>query len=416
MPEADAANIKEFLDLLWPGLSGQYAVFWIRNGDRKYHIQYPISAVRYDELARLAEHADVYHRVTPLLRPAGRTESGGQSRGTAKDPMILPGLWIDVEYRTAGEYGIHAADNLAPQEDVLAWLQTVSPRPTLVVHSGHGYHAYCLLQQPGAIERPEHIATAAALERAFCAYMTARAAEAGITAGVDSAATDLARVLRPAGTINRKGTPVPVTVVWSDGPRYTIQDLLALTGTSVAAAQTVAAGEAAHEAKGPDDWLAAALYGPVVQGTRHTTMVRLAGWLLSHGASQEAALGVLRRWSQTACDPAWPESDLWKIDKAVGEFAAKKNVESLPEPTDPGEDKIVTIPVRTRTKLNSSRPWAGVRDLWTLGFAPGEILFLLQEIAGVQGWEASQAEEEYRRSAWWWKRKKQLRGAEVAGK
>jgi energy-coupling factor transporter ATP-binding protein EcfA2 len=80
-----------------------------------------------------------------------------------------------------------------------------------VIGSGHGFQVWWLFREPWILESVEERERAAALLRRFQATMRAHAA---IRGWVIDSTYDLARVLRPPGTINRKPglLPIPVTL------------------------------------------------------------------------------------------------------------------------------------------------------------------------------------------------------------
>lgn len=156
----------------------------------------------------------------------GLAEAPATGRGKATDVVGLPALFIDAD--TAD--GAHAAssDGLPhPTRAQVAEMLASTPwgPPSLVVNSGGGVHAYWAtyeLLDPNAAEGRETLA-------AWDAWWTAEATSRGYAwdAGV---ARDAARVLRPAGTMNRKrgGEGVPVTIEDAQpGRRYDVDDIVA---------------------------------------------------------------------------------------------------------------------------------------------------------------------------------------------
>lgn len=84
--------------------------------------------------------------------------------------------------------------------------------PSMIVASGHGWHAYWALT-PG-----EPLTLFSAAQRALATYYQS-----------DPCIHDLPRVMRLPGYMNHKDPPQPVTVtVPADQPKRTIQDILAL--------------------------------------------------------------------------------------------------------------------------------------------------------------------------------------------
>ncbi len=77
--------------------------------------------------------------------------------------------------------------------EAIAALEQFEPRPTVIVHSGRGRHAYWQLSAPLGAEDIRRG------NRRLAHHL-----------GADMVATDPARILRPPGTLNHKSSPVPV--------------------------------------------------------------------------------------------------------------------------------------------------------------------------------------------------------------
>ena len=124
----------------------------------------------------------------------------------------IAGMWSDVDY--AGKN--HAKPRLPQtEEEALELVAAMPVRPTILVHSGHGLQAWWLFKKPWMFQNGER-EEAQALIRDWQGHMARLAKRRGWV--VDST-HDLARVMRLPGTVNNKAEPVPVRVIWSDGPR-----------------------------------------------------------------------------------------------------------------------------------------------------------------------------------------------------
>src|SRR5215207_242211 len=92
-------------------------------------------------------------------------------------------------------------------------LAEFKPVPSMIVHSGGGAHAYWELREPAAAAAAEPVLRrlAAALE-------------------ADKACAEVARVLRPPGSLNHKTQPArPVRLIGMTGARYSLDELAAGT-------------------------------------------------------------------------------------------------------------------------------------------------------------------------------------------
>jgi hypothetical protein len=135
---------------------------------------------------------------------------------------VMPGLYFDCDLAS----GSHAASALpATAAEALAFLHALPAKPSLIIHTGGGLHAYWLFETPVFLTTEGDRATMTQVLKEF-AYTLC---QAGKTHGWDlDALRDLARVLRPPGTINRKYDK-PVAGIQACDVRYTLADFDWLT-------------------------------------------------------------------------------------------------------------------------------------------------------------------------------------------
>ena len=140
-------------------------------------------------------------------------------RAKSADIVAIPALWVDIDI--AGD--AHAAKALPPDYISARALLPEMLDPSIVVHSGHGIHAYYLFRELLDTRTDEERSAAEDLLRRLQGAVRARAAEHGWH--VDSV-PDLCRVLRVPGTLNRKGGGAAPCVVaeYSEGLRYNAED------------------------------------------------------------------------------------------------------------------------------------------------------------------------------------------------
>jgi putative DNA primase/helicase len=157
----------------------------------------------------LAGHHDIYIGVG-LRHPSCVPDP--KRRGRSQDVYALPGLWIEFDHRD----GVHTATNLPTSSEVLAFIETLPIRFSLLIDSGGGMHCYLLFRELWILETPEQ-QQAAKLLRDFQYTIRQWAGRQGWH--VD-ATDDLARVLRPAGTLNHKGNDLrPISILRETGYR-----------------------------------------------------------------------------------------------------------------------------------------------------------------------------------------------------
>ena len=162
---------------------------------------------------------DIYTGVG-IAAPDAKVTSA--TRVTSVNVAGIPGLWADID--VAGP--VHKKPNLPPtEEDARGLLGKLPFAPTILVHSGHGLQGWWLFEEPWIFQSEEERYQAQALARWWHGKLAALFEERGWTL---DATHDLARVMRLPGTYNNKAKRVPVTVLSSDGPRVSVQELLDL--------------------------------------------------------------------------------------------------------------------------------------------------------------------------------------------
>jgi hypothetical protein len=206
--------IRQFVDLLYPPTSrlpeGARFSLWEMPTKKSYHYRLNDPELEIAAYALDREGHNVFCGVG--LR---RIDFGPFERGKKEDIVALPGFWADVDIRGLN----HAADNLPANvvDIVHGILAPFDWEPSAVVNSGGGIHAYWLFEQPllvgkeiGGVDRAE----VEEMSRAFQERLAMHARAAGWKWDMTA---DLPRVLRPVGTHNRKGDPVPVEFMGTPG-------------------------------------------------------------------------------------------------------------------------------------------------------------------------------------------------------
>lgn len=176
---------------------------------------------------------DAYYRVSPLVN----REYARGTRGTAEDSLGIPALFLDLD-TTDGVHKPFKGDQVEmvhPTREQALELAYAIAEPTLVVASGGGLHAYYRLDKPLVIPVVDQ-GGKAVIDRSsyeqqlllrFDAHATTVAHSRGY--GMDKGiASDTARILRPAGTVNFKNpeVPKPVTILrYNPEAQYTIAQI-----------------------------------------------------------------------------------------------------------------------------------------------------------------------------------------------
>jgi hypothetical protein len=200
-------DLTEFIHAIWGdrALSGRPArllQLWQLHGKQLHQLP-DVHGVE-----KFAGGRDVYMGATL----AGQRVAASR-RPQAADAAVMPGTWADIDIKPG------AAGSL---EEASAIANLLLP-PTMIVSSGHGLQAWWLLKQPWAFSSWQDQAAGATLSARWGGELRERAMREHM-ARLDSV-HDLARLMRPVGTINAKDTPVPVTVMLASGPRYDRREL-----------------------------------------------------------------------------------------------------------------------------------------------------------------------------------------------
>ena len=185
----------------------------------------------------LAPKHDVYFGVG-IRRKGLRKEQ----RGKKDDVIALPAFFADLD--VAGPN--HQANGkvyFADREALLAFADSLPLRPSLIVWSGGGAHLYWILKEPWLLADAAERDAADRQLKAWGAYLSTRAREAGVD--IDPV-QEIARVLRVPGSINHKnGGAEPVTVIASRlGLEFDVSDFDEWAIPEAAAAKNATAGTA----------------------------------------------------------------------------------------------------------------------------------------------------------------------------
>ena len=212
----------KFFNALWPaGIpAGHRLLLW--------SVTSKVSAW-FDDIGKAADYlardrnqqSDTYFG-TGVVSAETAQKAGTRSRGEARQRTAIPGLWIDLDVGTEGHKGKQLPPSL---DEALALLDEAQfGPPNVIVHTGHGVHAWYLFDEPWMFKNNADRTKAAVLVQRFQNAVQNRAQAHGWT--LDST-HDLARLLRAPGTVNHKdvaggGEPLPVWADFSDdAPRHT---------------------------------------------------------------------------------------------------------------------------------------------------------------------------------------------------
>jgi hypothetical protein len=190
----------------WLAGPGQFRSRWFRCADFDQAADFVVT-----QSARSDTYVGMGLR-HPACPPTGR--------GTSDDVYAIGSLWVEMDHNA----GTHATPNLPTPFQLIKFLQTLPWDFSLLIDSTGGYHGHLLLKELWVLDTPAERATAHLLLRRLQRTVQLAMATKGWHLDPTS---DLARVLRPAGTFNWKsGAPQPVTLFEHNPVRYNPSDLL----------------------------------------------------------------------------------------------------------------------------------------------------------------------------------------------
>lgn len=192
-----------------------------------------LSADNFEGLATAAQAAvearqDAYFSVCCV----GTDFVAARGRGKKPDYRCAVALWADLDVRSPAHKA--APETLPPTaEDAAALLEDVGIDPTLLVSSGHGLHAYFVLDAPVIFGAGGGLSAEGLHFAAVCEAFQGAIRDAAAKKGwhVDIVA-DVPRVLRVPGTMNFKITSDvrPVELLLDGGPRCSFGDIAEVLG------------------------------------------------------------------------------------------------------------------------------------------------------------------------------------------
>src|SRR5262245_49475810 len=186
----------EFLQALFGDRATAFMVLWWLSSRRALWV--PADQVAKAEVSWTSE--DLYftvalHDLQAALRASGQRDPA-LVRGSTESASAIPGLWVDVDVRGPAHTKTDLPPTFAAARDLLGRFPL---SPTVLVNSGHGFHAWWLFRELWTFGGPDDRSQAQRLARRFQATLQELAVERGWS--LDST-HDLARVLRLPGSFN----------------------------------------------------------------------------------------------------------------------------------------------------------------------------------------------------------------------
>lgn len=280
----DARATERFLDTLYGRGPDGYLGIWSAKDRQTRWFQASDTATIARIATNLAKTHDVFFNVG--LQPH-RLEA--HQRGKSATVYAIPGLYIDVDIQS----GAHKQANLPSSRDAaLALLDTYPLKPSVIVDTGHGIHAYLLFNEPYVIENDDDRKRAESAVRRYQQTVQATAVKRGWL--IDST-HDLSRMLRLPGTVNHKTTSRLVRIIEHNDTRYTLDEI-----------EEYLPLEQENDSRPSRIWapgwalsidertrIVDALLPWFHEGRRHDVALGVSGWLAGHGVSEDDTLAVI---------------------------------------------------------------------------------------------------------------------------
>jgi hypothetical protein len=149
------------------------------------------AAAVHAQMLDMSRPAGIYFRATTL-----REIPAAGARGGAEHTAAVPMLWADVDFGTEGHKGAHLPPTEEAAEQLIA--ESGLPAPTILVHSGGGLYPLWRLREP--------LAPGLATDLSKHVQQALLRASEPHNWGYGTGVSDLARVLRLPGSVNRKTT------------------------------------------------------------------------------------------------------------------------------------------------------------------------------------------------------------------
>ncbi|MDQ5987792.1 MAG: hypothetical protein CSYNP_03538 [Syntrophus sp. SKADARSKE-3] len=194
-----------------------YILIWTNEGHASHWAKTVDEAVRFTKDLDSKIKGNVYYGCGVSPQDFGR-----KNRCDADKIFGIPGLWLDIDV-VSGD--AHSSKKTYPKtyEEAQSLIEAFPLKPSMVIHSGHGYHLWWVFSEFWSFADKGQDTQAAALVEEFIKTFKQYFKLKGFD--IDSV-FDLARVLRAPGTHNRKGVEVvPVTFQEYAGTTYSMFEI-----------------------------------------------------------------------------------------------------------------------------------------------------------------------------------------------
>ncbi len=286
-----------FFERLYGDVQGFISI-WTKADKSTAWFEYPRQAMEALTFAWNASRTDDAYFAVCLQRHA----QGANRRGAAATATVVPALFIDMDILDGSD--AHKGDAYpATEAEARAFLKTLPIAPSFTVASGHGLHAYWLLESPINAQDAGVPATTATM-KAWNDDVNHAAALHGWKFDM---VCEPARILRVPGTLNHKtDPPVDVGEPEGDWTRYTFAEVKSAHETM----RGMAPSDEELALVGANGAPAFRMPETVVDGGRNNTLYQYACSLRGKGYEFDAVLNGTRSANESLCKPPLPDVEV----------------------------------------------------------------------------------------------------------
>ncbi len=310
-----------------------------------------------------AKHYDVFYGIG--LR---RKRLPSFQRGTAKDVSVITAFGMDIDILDGSA---HVSVKLPKTKaEALEFLASLPCPPSFTVDSGHGVHAYWLLDQAIDVDKVG-LDKVKRMMRALTDAVNALAAKRGWEF---DPVTEPSHILRAPGTINHKnGQQVEVGFPIGDGRRYTIEELEAacVEMQYLASPDAFVEFDETHEGRRP----AFQLPKVAEEGHRNMTLFRYACSLRAKGQELETIRAATQHVNDSICSPPLNDPEVESIVRSACRYPAGP---TKPKSVTPIANQPVILPATPDVDTLDARELISNPVLDTILFAPDPVERLLR--------------------------------------
>lgn len=317
---------QELLSSVFHGVQKGWFNLWTKQGQLNRTLWYDLAnSNSMAEAAEAARQYDAQGYEVYFSTCSSKMQKGAAERTKQEDVAHCACYFMDID--TAADPQKVNSMKVLPADPMTAYqmLSLSELPPHLCVKSGHGLHAYWLLDSPVQIDSPSALDE---LRHSMSNFAKAVTAAMGWQ-GIDTHASEPARVLRIPGTHNHKGGEMlPVELFPAiNRPRYSLKELQSFTAQhsptiskqppmNVTSAAPTSNGLSDAEIKKRLDVARKARNGDLFQTLYDKGDI--SGYANDHSAADEALCGMLCFYlngDYDAIDKAFRSSKLYRPEK-----------------------------------------------------------------------------------------------------